>query len=282
MVLCAPGLLIAPPEGDTLVMTALAREFARGWLGQTQVVRALVLRETKTRFGTNQLGYLWAFANPLMFIGMFAVMFHVTGRTLPQGMDTLTFLATGVLTHKFFLDVSGRSMSAIAGNRSLLFYPHVRPLDLIFARVQLEFATLAVVFVGVILANGLWNQHLQIDSLLMVVLGAVLATGLGATLGLTLCSLSVFSNSVERLAPPMMRPLFWTSGVFFTANELPPAARDFLLWNPVLHCTEIVRSGMFVSYSDSHASIAYPLSWIIGLAFVGLTLERVARRHVEV
>ncbi len=282
MVLCAPGLPIAPPESDTLVMTALAREFARGWLGQTQVVRALVLRETKTRFGKNRLGYLWALVNPLAFVGLFSLMFYFAHRVVPAGMDTVSFIATGWLGYNFFREVANRVMGAIGGNKSLLFYPQVRPLDLVLARAQLEVATLAVVFLVIMGGNALWRGELQVDNVLLVLLGLFTAALLGVSLGLTLCALSVFSEAVPRLASPLMRPLFWASGIFFTADELPPAVRDVFLYNPVLHCTELVRAGWFTTYSGDHASLAYPLSWIIGLAFVGLTLERVARRHVEV
>ena len=51
----------------------------RGSLTQLQVVHALLLRETKTRFGANQLGYLWALIEPSLVIAMFAIVYGAFG-----------------------------------------------------------------------------------------------------------------------------------------------------------------------------------------------------------
>jgi capsular polysaccharide transport system permease protein len=96
-----------------------------------------------------------------------------------------------------------------------------------------------------------------------------------------LCALSVFTSSADRIVGPFMRPLFWVSGIFFTANALPTNYLSFLIYNPVLHIVEIVRDGWYVGYTAKHASFWYPSSFILMLSFFGLTLERVARRRLE-
>ena len=58
----------------------------RGALTQVHVVVAVLLRETKTRFGDNQLGYLWAFLEQGLMVGMFAAFFSLFGRLAPPGM----------------------------------------------------------------------------------------------------------------------------------------------------------------------------------------------------
>jgi capsular polysaccharide transport system permease protein len=109
----------------------------------------------------------------------------------------------------------------------------------------------------------------------------LLAAGLGAGLGMVLCALSTFSNSVERLVNPAMRPLFWTSALFFSTNNLPSDARDIMLYNPVLHVVEATRSGWFPGYEVPQVSFVYPAACTLVLVYFGLTLERVARRRLE-
>jgi capsular polysaccharide transport system permease protein len=256
--------------------------FLDGLANQLRVIRALILRETRTRFGAHYLGYLWAFLEPLFWIGTFAVLYAIAARKAPPGLDIVDFLATGVLTYLVFRQTSDRSVRSITSNSSLLFYPQIRPLDLVASRSILEIATLGSVFVVLTAANALYRQSLQLDSLLHVMTGFILAGLLGASLGLTLCALSTFSKVVQRLISPLMRPLFWTSGLFFCAADLPRAVRDVLLWNPVLHCTEHVREGFFPSYNEQYANLEYVVAWIVGLALFGLTAERAARRRLEV
>jgi capsular polysaccharide transport system permease protein len=96
------------------------------------------------------------------------------------------------------------------------------------------------------------------------------------------CALEVLTSTAGRVRGPLLRPLFWCSGLFFTANGLPSNVRDILLYNPVLHVIEIVRDGWFPSYEAQHASAGYAMAWMLCLLVLGLLLERVVRRKIEV
>ena len=248
---------------------------------QLRVVHALALRETRTRFGAHQLGYVWALLEPMFWIGTFWGLFLVVGREAPNGMGIIPFMATGVLPYDMCMKTAEKGSQAINGNRALLFYPHVHTLDLILARGVLEIATLTVVLLLITGGHALATGGFEIDSALTVASGIGLAGLFGMSLGLVLCSLSVMTNAVDRIKGPLFRPLFWISGLFFTANGLPNSVREFMLYNPILHCVEIVRDGWFPSYHARHADPGYVGVWIVVLAFVGLTLERKVRSKVQ-
>ena len=249
--------------------------------GQLQVIHALILRESRTRFGAHQLGYIWALLEPLFWVLTFYGIFHLTGRKIHYGMDTVSFITTGIIPYLLFRETMSRSQSAIQANKGLLFYPQVHPLDLVIARVSLELVTLVTVFVIIMGAHSLYLGELRIDSLLTVISGLLLASLLGASIGIFFSALSVYTKLVERIVPLLMRPLFFISGLFFTVNELPAQARDILLWNPILHCVEMVRGGWFPSYHSNYLDIPYVVFWILGFAYSGLVLERMARRRLE-
>jgi capsular polysaccharide transport system permease protein len=256
-------------------------ELIHGAATQARVVFALALRETRTRFGKNQLGYLWAVLEPLFWILTFYGMFRIIDRTSPGGMDLVPFLTTGIITYELAMKTSDRVAASIEANKALLFYPHVQPLDLIFARAGLEVATLVLVFVTIVGGHALIVQEAPEVDILGVALGLGLAGMFGMALGTVFCALSVVNTAVERIKGPLMRPLFWISGLFFSADALPAHAREILLYNPILHCVEITRDGWFPQYHAHHASPGYVLGWTVVLAFIGLTLERGVRRKVE-
>jgi capsular polysaccharide transport system permease protein len=253
----------------------------RGSLTQLQVIHALLLRETKTRFGSNQLGYLWAFIEPALWIGMFYVFYAAVGRITPPGMSALAFLTTGIVPFSFFRETTQRCMSAIDANKGLLFYPQVRPLDLVIARALLEGAThlgVMTLFMG---GLALWEGPPRINSLLETLAGLGLAGGFGTALGLLCCGLNVYSPTVERLFPSALRIVFWLSAVFHPVETLPRGMRDVLLLNPLAHAIELTRDGWFPGYDARHADPLYVLAWILVLSFCGLSLERMARRRLE-
>ncbi len=249
-------------------------------LVQIQVVYALVLRETRTRFGQNRLGYLWAILEPLLFIATFALVFRGFGRTAPERMPVVPFLATGFMPYLLFRETSGRGMLAIEANRGLLFYPLVRPLDLVLARMTLEIATNLLAFALIIAGYCVFTAQFEVSDPLQVLAGLGLSAGIGATLGLVLCAASVFSPAVERLHGPLIRPLFWFSGLMYPTGQLPLHYRNLLTYNPIVHAVELTRAGYFHGYRADHVGISYPLTWIVALAFLGLALERIARKRL--
>lgn len=254
----------------------------RGAQVQLRVVGALALRETRTRFGGHVLGYAWALAEPLFWIATFYGFYALLDRHAPEHLDIVSFLATGIVPYELVMKTQERVSNAVSGNKALLFYPQVQPLDLVYARVALEFATYVVVLAIILGVNALVTGEIEIGSLLVLGAGLALAAVLGGAFGLVLCSLQLVMPSVERMKGPLMRPLFWMSGIFFTAHMLPTHMRQVMLWNPILHCTELVRAGWFRGYRAEHASPVYVLGWIVALLFVGLTLERSLRHRIEV
>jgi capsular polysaccharide transport system permease protein len=253
--------------------------FLRGLRVQAQVVYALILRETRTRFGRNAGGYLWAILEPLLMIGVLAGLMSAGLRhSVPPGMTVLSFLATGLLPYQFFSGIHSRMSAAVRSNQALLYYPRIMPLDLLWARLILEFSTLFVVFLIVMGCDAMYFERVTLDNVMQLLLGLFLAAGIGVGVGLVFGSLGMVYPVVDRVRGALFRPLFLISGVWFTANELPPEYRRLLMYNPIIHCTELVRGGWFRSYEPRYAEPLYALAWVVVLVAVGLTLERVARR----
>lgn len=254
----------------------------RGAMTQLQVVHALLLRETRTRFGANHLGYIWALLQPAAWIGLFYGFYTVFGRLSPPGTSPLAFLTTGIVPYSTFRETSSRCLSAIDSNKGLLFYPQVKPLDLVIARAILEAATHIVILVLLLSGAALIEGTPRVDNLIEVLLGMGLASGLGASMGLVCCGLSVYTPTLERVYPTVMRLFFWASAVFHPVESVPNAVRDVLLLNPLTHVIELIRDGWFPGYVTRHVDVGYCASWILVLGYFGLSLERMARRRLEI
>lgn len=256
-------------------------ELLRGAVVQARVVYAVAIRETRTRFGGHQLGYAWALLEPTFWVLTFWGFLVIAGRGAPMGLEIVPFLVTGIVTYELAVKTADRVSLSIDGNKALLFYPHVHTLDLVFARGALEFVTAVTVFAVLVGGHALLIQSLAVDDILRALYGLVLAGLFGMSLGTVMCSLAVYNKLTHRIKGPIMRPLFWISGLFFSANALPSHVRRYMLWNPILHCVEIVRDGWFPEYHARYADSNYVLAWIIGLSFIGLTLERRVRPRVQ-
>jgi capsular polysaccharide transport system permease protein len=257
------------------------QSFWHGLVVQSEVVFAVILRETRTRFGQNKLGYLWALLEPAIMIGTFYTFYRIMHRASPPGMDLFSFIATGVVPYTLFTNSVVRVAESVNGNKALLFYPQVQPLDLAIARSLLEAATFGAVYILLLGGHAIVNKRLEIDTPLLVIAGMGMSSALGSSLGLVFCCLQQYSTVAERARGPLLRPLFWMSGIFFTADSLPDNVRHVMMKNPLLHCTEMVRDGWFASYSDEHTDFSYVITWWLGLLLLGLLLERAVRKRIE-
>lgn len=247
----------------------------------SRVIHALILREMRTRFGRAQLGYLWALIEPTLFVLVFLAFFALRGATAVSGMPIALFLLTGTIPFIMFRDTMMRSMSAIQSNRPLLTFPQVTPIDLILGRALLEIATTVSAFVLLIVIFVAIGGPVKIaDPLGVFVWLAVLAL-LGFGAGAAFGALAPLFPSVQQLVPSIViRPLFWVSGLFFTADMIPEEIREYALLNPLLNLTELVRAAFFHEFESPDADIIYVVLFTLVVVFLGLAIQRALLKRI--
>src|SRR5258708_19680631 len=100
---------------------------------QIRVVRALVLRDSRARFGTGIFSYLVAISVPFTHLmGLMSVPLLVD-QIAPFGTNYGLYAATGVLPYILFLYPGRMTMLCIVDRGPLLRFPIATPLYLIFS-----------------------------------------------------------------------------------------------------------------------------------------------------
>ncbi len=285
---------IATPPRDTRLVKAVRQtssvfhalvQESRRWLAPFQVrymvIFAMIMRETRTRFGRRNLGYLWALVEPLIHVCLFYGIFTARGMTDRHGMALSTFLITGILGWFMFNTTMSRLFSAIKANKALLYFPQVLTIDLYLSRAILEFATMMVVFVLQLSGAALWGDPVAVDDYLMLVLGFLGLWALGLGFGLFFGSIISVDDGILRIIGPVFRIMYFTSGVFFVIDDAPVQVREFLLLNPVLHLIEFVRTGFFSNYQTNVASAEYVMIWILGALGAGIVSHWMLRKRID-
>lgn len=268
--------LPAAPSAATLRPPTFANNLAI----MGRVVYALMLRESRTRYGKSDLGYLWALIDPTVQLLIFWGLYTVLGRTSPVPASMPVFLMTGILPYRFWAACVSRGASATAANLPLLTYPQVKVFDVVLARVLLDIATFAIVTIMFVLGlRFLYGEPFTS----WVRDPIVLAT---AVLVLFFFSLSaaIFSANMARLWPLwidvwgyLSRPLYYTSGIFFTLGTLPTTFRKYASYQPMAHVLEWIRTGAVPGFISDLYSPTYVLCWAVSLLFIGMVLDWMLR-----
>jgi len=244
------------------------------------VVRALLLREIQTRFGTKKLGYFWAIVESMVTIVVFAAIKQLIHPKSLPGIEYPVFLASGMIAYFMFRHIIQRSMDAFSANKGLFVYKQVRPFDTLVARFLLEVA-LAVVVVAVFLFIGWYIGYDVVPAnILGVVVGYLWFALFGFSLGLLFAVLGYFFENFKKVVQMAFVPLFFLSGLFYTIDSLPPMAREILLYNPVIHFVELIHASYFESLSAEYVDLRYMMFWTLIPLFVGLWLYTRTERKI--
>ena len=75
---------------------------------QLRVIKALMLRELTTRFGRENIGFLWIMAEPLLFAILVGLLWRAMKGPLEYGVDIVAFVVTGYIPLVLFRSTISR------------------------------------------------------------------------------------------------------------------------------------------------------------------------------
>lgn len=264
-----PNNEFAPSTG------ALLRDSS--WTINRRVIGALFLREMLTRYGRNNIGFLWLFVEPMLFTAVITAFWTATRQIHGSSIPIVAFALTGYSSLLMWRNMPSRCAGALKSNRSLLFHRQVTVLDVYLARILLEFMAASTSFVVLGIIYWAMGWLAPPEDALQVVEGWVLLGWFGAGLALTVAGLSERYEVVGKLWPPISYFLMPLSGVAFIVDALPPKIREVAIYMPMLNALEYLREGWFGSLMNAHYDLPYLAVVNSVLTFAGLSLVRQAQ-----
>ncbi|WP_066822366.1 ABC transporter permease [Sphingomonas mali] len=255
---------------------------SEGWNSQIRVVKALMVRELTTRFGRENIGFLWMMAEPMLFAVLVGVMWTYLKGPEENGIGMIAFVASGYVPLTFLRSSFTRSTSIFVANGSLLYHRQVKVTDFVLVRVLIEFvgATMAWVFIS--LALGILG-YIPVPAYPgMMVAGWLLYGLVVLSVCMVIAPLSVMSEVVEKIMPVSVYIAIPISGTFTMASWAPPSVRDYLLMSPMVNTMEMIRYGLFGDYVEPYYNVWNPILVSIVFLMIGLVLCRRMRRDLVV
>ena len=282
---------IAVPHGSVALAESVARprnEPKHGRVGlagcaavQINVIGALLLRELHTRFGRDNIGYLWAVMEPGLLAAAVTVMHVASASRTGFGLAPVPFWVVGYTPFCMFRFMVLRSEAAIESNRTLLYHRMVTIMDMAIARNLLEFASAAmalVILLGFAWLCGLGNLP---DRPILMFSGMGQLWLLSFGLSLVVTAAADNSTVVQRIVHPATYVCLPLSGAFFLLKWVPHPVRDYLAWSPLMSPFEEIREGQFASLDSHYIDRTYVLTWAFVLILVGTVAIRITRRRMH-
>jgi capsular polysaccharide transport system permease protein len=259
-----------------------ARRFADALDTHRRVLWALLMRELSTRYGRDNIGFLWVIAEPLVFAGGVAVLWTVIKPAYEHGIRVVPFVVTGYLPLILIRQTVGFTVGTIRVNQGLLYHRQITPLHLFIARFGIEALGISLAFIVIVLGLILFGVMSLPRDLLPVYAGWFLLAWMSFGVALMMGALGQIFEFVERFVQVITYVLIPLSGAFYMAAWLPPKLREGVLYLPFIHCFELIRKGFFGEFVTAYFNLTYAAGWAAGLTMAGLVLVQFVRGRVEV
>lgn len=258
------------------------RQLRDSWALQTGVIHALIIRELITRFGRENIGFLWIMVEPLLFAGLVATLWYFSHGPTEHGVSIVAFVATGYIPITLFRHCVNRSVAVFTVNQSLLYHQQIKIVDFILARFIIELlgGMMAYLLMAVVLiAFELFP--VPVDFGLLIAGWSVYAL---FCLGICLiiAPLSEMSEIMEKFVPVTTYIMIPFSGLFYMVSWVTPSARDFLLMSPFVNGMEMMREGIWGDKVTAYYNVWNPIICAMVTIGLGLVLCRHVRKKLAV
>lgn len=263
------------PQPQASVAALRARRYAA-----PRTIAALMLREMSTRYGRSPGGYVWAVLEPLGTILLLSFALGYVFKSPSLGDSFILFYATGYLPFGLYQAVALYVARALMFSRPLLFYPSVTWVDAIIARFVLNAVTFTAV--SYILLSGIlfFTQTTTVIDMAPIIISMALAALLGLGIGTLNCLLIGLIPAWDIVWSIATRPLFLASGIIFILEDMPRVAQDILWYNPLIHVTGMMRTGLYPMYNASYVSVTYVAA--VGMITLVLGMVLLSRYHRQI
>ena len=238
-----------------------------------EIINTLVIKDIKSRFYGNRLAFIWNLLNPLAWIGALLIFFSIVGKQVPIYTDIISFLIPGMLAYILFRNTINSIMRSKKTSQPIIHFHSVTSHRIITAAALIELLNCGGAFLLLIFLNYIIYDKIECNDLLVMIYGYFCAWGTGLAFGCLFVELTTINPMFDKILPIILRPVFWISGVFYTANELPEWLTDLSIMNPLFQSIEIIRDGTFLSYQSRTATYYQPLLTIAGVLVAAVLLH---------
>lgn len=246
------------------------------------MIKALIIRDMMSRYGRENIGFLWLIVEPIILIAGVIVLWSLMKGTITHGVSVIAFTLTGYSMLTLWRHLVARGTHCMRVNTGLLFHQNVRIIDTVIAMIVMEtISTFTSFLFCYVLLYLLGIVGVIYDPLLLVLAWLMMALFVGG-LVMIIGSITEISKPAERMIQPLMYFTLPLTGAFSMASWLPEKAREFVLLFPMVHAMEMFRAGFLGPSLKFYYDPWYLFIWGIITLSVGLWMLKRAERSFHV
>ena len=225
----------------------------------------------------SRLALAWTLVGPAVLMGLLSTAYLLTGIHSILNMDVPTFAMIGATSWFMLRNVIFRTTASFFSQRTMLTFRAFNPALIWITQGMIYMLSYVPVYLVLIIVGHIAGLFTLPDNIPGVVfwIGCIGLTGLA--IGTIFGSISVVWPYFPRFAPVIERALQIVSSVILVTEQLPMDYRPYLLWSPLAHAMQLLRSAYFEGYKSEDA---VPQYFFIGFGLLVIAAV-IAQRSVR-
>ncbi len=209
---------------------------------QRRVLWATTLSDVKSRYAGTVFGILWALIYPVIFLGLYAVVYIMIFKIRLGELTTVDYVLvifSGLIPFLGFAEALSAGVSSVVNNKNLIKNT-LFPIELIPVKAVLSSAVTMLVGLLILLAI-LWSKgEIHVTQLAIPL---ILFLQLIFTIGLIwwLSALNVLFQDIGQMIAVVILLLMLVSPIAYTADMIPPELMPLMYPNPLYYMIMLYR-----------------------------------------
>ena len=244
------------------------------------LLKEMVLRDIRARYAGSRLGVSWAFAQPILWILLYAWVFGVVLKIpVEKGYSSFPeFLLAGLLPWMAIQEGVSRASSALTDN-SAMVKKTVFPVETLVLSVVLAAVINELIAFAIFAAYLAWLGHLSFPWLLLAVPALLVQTVLTFGIACFAATVTTLVRDVAHGINIALTVVFYATPIVYPAALFPSRYRWVLAVNPIAHLVEWYRRAFTLHVLPEASSILYLTVFSGAVAVLATALFFRARPH---
>ncbi|MCL2001014.1 MAG: hypothetical protein FWG74_06230 [Planctomycetes bacterium] len=238
------------------------------------ILRALAVRETHLLSAGSLFGWFSVYFQPfLMVAGFILIRPVIFGRFRIDSLEPVLFI-TSFLPFFMFTELVKKSFRFKKPLGGVFNFSTVSALDMFVTWAVVAWNRYMSLMTALIAACYLLGEKVDLSEWLYAIAGPLGLLFLGLGCGMTFWGLLLRYPYARMLLASFPRVLFWCSGILYSAVSLPPFLQEYMAWNPVFNCIEMLRFGVGLDSSSIFLRPGYAALISLAMLCLGSLLCR--------
>jgi ABC-type polysaccharide/polyol phosphate export permease len=229
----------------------------------------LVLRDLVQRYRGSALGFFWTLLNPILFMGVYTLVFSVYLRVDMRHYPL--FLVSGMVPWLWFAGSIQQGTGSIVDGRMYVGKAAFAPIVLIFVPILSNLVNFLLTLPFLIFLVLIYHVGVGAPLVTLPLLIAIQFLLTVAVL-LFMATFNVFFRDLQQLTPIALMLLFYLIPIFYPFSAVPPAWHAVVLANPFAPIALAYQNLFYWNAWPDFNALGYSALVALGMFALGIAL----------